>query len=240
MTSDGPVMRNGIVLPERYGRRWREEIVRERIAPRLVPNVRILDVGPGPRPMLPPAQRPSGCTYVALDAAADELAAAASSAYDEVVVDDVARRVPKLEGRFDLVVSWQVLEHVKPLDRALENLRAYLRPTGQFIAFLSGAFAVPSVVNRLIPRSFGVTAMERLLGRDPRTVFRAHYDRCWYGALGSMLQSWSRAEVVPFYLGALYFGFSRALLRAYLAYEEWVRTRGHRNLATHYLVHAAR
>jgi SAM-dependent methyltransferase len=237
MSASDRFIRRGVALPERYGRLWRIETLRARVAPALVPDVRVLEVGPGPRPMIPRTERPSGCRYVALDLLADELAAA-QGAYDDVVIEDVVRRVPHLEGQFDLIVSWQVLEHVTPIDRALENLRAYLRPGGQLVAVISGAFAAFSLVNRVLPERVGVAAMERLLGRDPDTVFHAHYDRCWYGALERLLSGWARAEIVPWYLGALYFSFSPALLRAYLAYEEWARTREHRNLATHYLIDA--
>jgi hypothetical protein len=78
------------------------------------------------------------------------------------------------------------------------------------------------------------------MARDPETVFHAHYDRCWYGALERTLAPWSRAEIVPIYQGAEYFNFALPLRGAYVAYENWAAGRGHLNLATHYLVEAVR
>jgi SAM-dependent methyltransferase len=151
---------------------------------------------------------------------------------------DVARRVPELEGRFDLVVSWQVLEHVKLLDVATENLRAYLRPRGRFVALFSGTFSVFGIINQLIPQRLGVWTMSKLLHRDPATIFPAYYHRCWYAALKKMLEVWHEVEVVTLYRGAGYFDFSPFLRQAYLKYEEWAWRGGYHNLATHYLVTA--
>jgi SAM-dependent methyltransferase len=170
----------------------------------------------------------------------EELNKAPEGCYSETVVSDVALRVPELSGQFDLVLSWQVLEHVKPLEAALENVRAYLRPGGRFVATLSGRFSAFGLLNQVIPEHWGIKAMHRLLGRRPETVFRAYYDRCWYSALTELLKPWSRAEIVPSFIGASYFSFSERLSRAYLRYENWACERQYANLATHYLIDAVK
>jgi hypothetical protein len=43
---------------------------------------------------------------------------------------------------------------------------------------------------------------------------------------------------MPLYRGAVYFRFSRPLLKAYLGYENWAAQGNHRDLATHYLIEA--
>jgi SAM-dependent methyltransferase len=153
---------------------------------------------------------------------------------------DVVQRVPELENRFDLVVSWQVLEHVKPLDMAMENLRSYLRPNGRLVALLSGTFSAFGLINQVVPQRLGVWAMCKLLRRDPETVFPAYYHCCWHDALKRMLSSWQEAEVVALYRGAGYFAFSLLLQRLYLHYEEWAWCGRRYNLATHYLVQGRR
>jgi SAM-dependent methyltransferase len=224
---------------DRYAPGWREEFV-ERARESLAEGTAVLDVGAGRTPTFPPAERPAGCVVVALDASQEELDAAPAGAYDERVVGDVGDRVPRLEGRFDLAVSFQVLEHVQALDRTLGNLHAYLRPGGRLVALVSGSFSAFALLNRAVPERLGVAAMRRLLDREPDSVFSAHYDRCWHGALVELLEPWSRAEVVPIYRGADYFAFSRPLRAAYLAYEDWAARGGHRNLATHYVLDATR
>lgn len=226
-------------LPERYCGEWRGPFD-ARIACALRPGVHILDVGSGRNPSLAPAHRPPGCHYAELDISAAELGRAAPGSYDERWVQDVTDRVPELEGRFDLIVSWQVLEHVKPLDRALANLHAYLRPGGRLVALFSGTFSAFGLMNGVVPRRIGVWMLQMCMHRDPETVFPAHYHRCWHGAVQRMLAPWAETEIVPLYVGAVYLGFSGLLQRLYLVYEDWAVRGSHRNLATHYLVTAVR
>lgn len=227
------------VLPERYDQPWRESFDAA-IASVLIPGAIVLDMGSGRKPALDPSQRPAGCWYVGLDISREELKLAPPGSYDEIWVQDVVERIPELEGRFDVIVSWQVLEHVKPLDAATANLYAYLKPGGRLVAMLSGTFSAFGVINTVVPSRLGVWAMHKLLRRDPDSVFPAHYHRCWHGALVSLFQPWQRIEVEPRYRGAGYFRFVRPLQRAYLAYEDWAERGDHRNLATHYVVVATR
>jgi SAM-dependent methyltransferase len=226
-------------LPERYAEPWREAF-ELRAASAAVAGAHVLDLGGGRRPAIPHERRPQGCRYAGLDVSAEELSAAPPGSYDEVWVRDAAAPVPELAGRFDLVVSWQALEHVRPLDLALENVRGYLKPGGRLLAMLSGRFAAFALVARLLPDRAGKELMARLIDRPPDTVFHSHYDRCWYGALDRMLASWSRAEIIPLYRGAGYFDFSPLLRGIYVRYEDWAARGMHRNLATHYLVDAMR
>jgi len=226
-------------LPARYGDVPRARFERA-VALGLRPGLSILDVGSGRRPSLPTDRRPDGCRYVALDLDRIELERAPHGAYDELVVADVVQRLRDLEERFDLVAGFHVLEHVRPLVTALENLRAYLRPGGRLVAMLSGAFAAFALANRLLPDTIGKVVMDRLMDRDPETVFHAYYDRCWYSALERSLRPWARVEIAASFQGAEYFNFALPARRAYVAYENWASRGGHLNLATHYLVEAVR
>lgn len=226
-------------LPARYRERWRDPFD-ARVMAALRPGVAILDVGSGRRPALEPEQRPPGCQYVGLDISEAELKRAPAGSYDEMWVSDVTRRVSELEQRFDLIVSWQVLEHVKPLDQAMDNLRAYLRPGGRLVAQFSGKFSIFGVINSVVPQRLGVWAMEKLLRREPDTVFPAYYHRCWYGAIDRILALWTEHEIMPRFVGAGYFSFSRTLQRLYLVYEAWLCRGRHQNLASHYVVTAVR
>jgi SAM-dependent methyltransferase len=222
------------LLPERYGVPMQAELAR-RIQPLLVPDVAVLDVGAGRYPTIAPADRPSGCRYVGLDIESEELAAAAPGAYDEDVVADITKPLGRHE-EFDLIVSWQVLEHVSPLAAAFENLRASLRPGGTLLAQLTGTNAGFALLGRLMPHAVRVRIATRMLGHQEEEKFPTRYDRSSYKALDRLLSSWSEVVIVPFYRGAPYFGFWRPLQRAYLAYESAIERRRLANLATHYLV----
>ena len=232
-----PLVKSGR-LPDRYARPMQDEFY-ERARPLLVPDVQILDVGAGRYPTIGPSDRPPGCHYVGLDIEAEEIEAAGPAAYDEGVVGDITAPINR-DGEFDLVLSWQVLEHVSPLADALENLRVSLRPGGTLIAQLTGSNAAFAVIGRLMPHRVKLWIATRVLGHREEEKFPTRYDRSSHRALTDLLERWSTVEIVPFYRGATYFKFARPLMRAYLAYESAIERRGTRDLATHYLIVAQR
>jgi SAM-dependent methyltransferase len=207
----------------------------ERLEPYLGSGVSIVDIGAGRAPTLAIEDRPEGCRYTGVDISAEELEAAPAGAYTDTVAADITD-APPLDGDYDVALSWQVLEHVKPLDRTLENLRRALRPGGTLLAQTSGSRAVFSILARALPHRARVLAMSKLLGHHEEEKFPTAYDRCYATALNRMLEPWATATVVPFYRGATYFSFSRPLQRAYLAYENAIERRNKVDLATHYLI----
>jgi SAM-dependent methyltransferase len=223
-------------LPLRYQDEEWQRPFRAAVQEVLTTGCRVLDIGAGRRPTVPAAERPPGCTYVGLDVSPSELAQAPKGAYDETITGDVTVHRAELERCFDIVLCWQVLEHVKPLADALENIRSYLVPSGRFVGQLSGAFSPFGLVNRAVPHGLAVAVLQRLLQRDPDTVFPAYYDKCWYSALMRLGEPWNSFHIEPRYAGATYFAFAAPLQRMYLHYEEWTIRDAHPNLATHYLL----
>lgn len=223
-------------LPERYVPEFWLSTFRERLESSLRPGQAILDVGAGRAPTVTPAERPEGVRYVGLDISSAELAAAPDGSYDERVTGDVSQFIPEFEGRFDLALSYQVFEHVKPLPEALAHIHRYLKPGGVMVAQLSGTFSVFGLLNRVVPSSLATWGMERFLNRDPESVFPAFYDRCWHSALARALQPWTSAEIIPLYTGAGYFAFARPLQALYLGFEELAWRGDRRNLASYYII----
>ena len=227
-------------MPERYSAPY-DTTFFERVRAALAPGLELLDVGAGRHPTIAPADRPPACRYVGLDLSAAELAQAGPGTYDETVVADMTEWVPEFEERFDLAVSFQVMEHVKPLGVAIENLRRYLRPGGRLIAQMSGTFSAFGLINQALPGKLGMLALTHLVGKHPDEVFPAHYDKCWHAALDTILTPWSQREIVDLHTGALpYFGFSKSVRSLYVGYEEWAFRGDHRNLASYYVIDAVR
>jgi SAM-dependent methyltransferase len=156
------------------------------------------------------------------------------------VVCDVTERRSELEGGFDLIVSWCVFEHVRPLDRALENLHAYLRPGGRLVAWVAGRNSLGALVNRALPYRVARKLLGWLAGRPPDSVFPAYYDRCTHSDLLALTAGWQRRNVVPYFQNAMYFRFSTPIRTLYLAGEEWAYQRGDPRLGTHFLLVADR
>lgn len=222
-------------LPSRYGTRMQDAFL-ERLRPLLTPGVTVLDVGAGRSPTLAPADRPAGCRYLGLDISAKELEAAGPRAYDARYVFDIVEPLAPELCDVDVIISWQVLEHVSSLPRALSNLRATLRPGGTLLAHTSGSLAAFALGARVTPHRLRVWAMARFLGHHGEEKFPTHYDHCTARALRKLLRDWESAEVVPFFRGAPYFSFSRPLQRLYLGYEDFIAARAWEELATHYLL----
>ena len=247
-TSSGPRRRSSLCvaqdalahrLPARYDHLHRE-LFDSYAKPLIRSGVSVLDIGAGRAPTFPEADRPPGCTYVGLDLSGPELAAAPDQSYDDFVVSDVTTCVTSLVGQFDVIISWQVLEHVRPLPMAMENLRSYLRPGGQLVAHFSGALGLFGLLSRAVPDRVTPALLEKMFDRPRSTTFPAYYDKCWAGALTKIGHPWSSFQVIPRHEGARYFAFSRHVQAVYLAYEEWAAQNGHDNLASYYLVVAIR
>lgn len=226
-------------LPARYAEPWGRPFFAA-ACPALRPGIQILDVGGGRDPILPAHARPARTTYVGLDVSGEELEAAGSGAYDDTVTADITSRRTELQDRFDLVLSWQVLEHVASMERALDNIRAYLRPQGRLVALLSGSRSAFAVASRAIPYPVAKRLAQRLMDASEGEKFPTQYDRCTASALEPLLQRWAEHGIVPRYKAGAYFRFLRPLERAYLSYENWAERSGRHNLATHYVIWAVR
>jgi SAM-dependent methyltransferase len=64
--------------------------------------------------------------------------------------------LPFAEGTFDLVVSFDVLEHVQSVQHSLDEIRRVMRPGGSFIGFvpMEGGFGPHSLFRLLNPNIF--------------------------------------------------------------------------------------
>jgi len=224
--------------PPRYEHYW--SIFYDEVRGALAPGARVLDIGSGAEPTVPPPQRPEGMHYAGLDVSAAELDRAPAGSYDQTLVADLVHPRPELQGGFDLIVSRQVLEHVRPLPAAIANLHRWLRPGGTMVHRLSGARSLPSLLNRALPERAAEALERRLRGREPDSIFPAHYDHCTHDELVALLAPFARATVIPQFLGARYFPWSRPACAVYLGFEEVLYRRDLRNLATYYVVSARR
>lgn len=214
---------------------------RAHIANELKPNVVILDVGSGNEPVIPLGQRPAGCHYAGLDISEHELLRAPEGAYDEIVVLDATEHDPRLEERFDLIVSLTVFEHIRPLGTAVENLRTYLRPGGVLVASFPGGRTYFAVLNRIVPTPAKHWLLKNFHNDDdPADIFPAYYDQCHYRALEKMFRPWGETSIESFHTGVGYLKSFPPLRWGYLKWEDQAAARGWDDLASNYVVRAVR
>ena len=201
--------------------------------PLLRPGMHILDVGAGRHSTIPHADRPAGCVYVGLDEVADESSGRSRSTTRRWSVTSPSS-IPPWPGAFDLIVSWQVFEHVPQPARAYENIRRYLKPGGDFVARMTARYALFAIANRMMP--FGVARRlgARLSRRPVDTVFRAFYRDSSFSDIARIFGEWGSWELRVEYGGHSYFDFSAPSRWAYRQYVRFAQR--HPGRAPHYTV----
>ena len=91
---------------------------------------------------------------------------------------DVAGDATGFEGRYDVVFSRFLAEHVRDGRAMHRNIHKVLKPGGMAFHLMPTLYALPFVVNRLLPERLG----ERVLALNPRREispkFPAYYSWC--------------------------------------------------------------
>jgi 2-polyprenyl-3-methyl-5-hydroxy-6-metoxy-1,4-benzoquinol methylase len=128
----------------------------DRLLPR-GPALQILDAGCGQRR---PVRLPRRRHVTGIDL--DERQLTRNRDIDEAIVADLQTCRPG-EMRFDAVICWNVLEHLKDPGRALENLTCALKPGGLMILAVPHAASVKGVLTKHTPFWFHRWSWRHLL-----------------------------------------------------------------------------
>jgi SAM-dependent methyltransferase len=118
---------------------------------------RVLEAGCGSLSHL----RLAGAHVTGIDISAAQLDR--NPALDVKILGDL-ESYPLPAGAFDLVISWDVLEHLPAPERALANLAHALAPGGLLVLALPNRDSLKGLVTRLTPHRFHVWAYRRLWG----------------------------------------------------------------------------
>lgn len=170
-TAHTPVVRNDPALYERLADQWwrprgafamlhwlaaaRAELV----PPATRPGSLLVDLGCGAG-LLAPHLAGRGYRHVGVDLAHSALRQAAGHGVRPVLADVLA--VPLPDGRADVVVAGEILEHVPDLRRALAEACRLLRPGGLLVLDTLAATA--------LSRGLAIHVAERIPGLAPRGV----------------------------------------------------------------------
>lgn len=142
----------------------------------------ICEVGGGAKPALDRATIDRyGLRYTLLDISAEELAKAPP--HYEKVQADIAGALPRDIGRYDLVFSKTLAEHVHDAEMFHRNVYQMLTDGGTAVHFFPTLFAPAFVVNLLLPTAVTRWLLTRLQGprRDDQGLegkFPAFYRWC--------------------------------------------------------------
>jgi SAM-dependent methyltransferase len=142
-------------------------------------NPDLLEIGGGAKPLFRPGSWPDNvASYTINDISQEELDKAPAE-YNKACFD-ICDPVEGLEGRFDVIFSKFVAEHVKDGRKMHSNVYRMLRPGGVAFHLFPTLYALPFFINWLIPEhvSRGVVFLLNPVRRDNKRKFPAYYSWC--------------------------------------------------------------
>src|SRR5579871_6620677 len=159
------------------GAEYNLDILRFRIEQLVTKGSMVCDVGGGAHPFLTQEETEElGIRYSLLDISSDELNKC-SAPYDKIVCDisgdlDRAHALGSddsidLYNKFDVVFSVMTAEHIPDAERFHQNVFAMLKPGGSALHVFPTLYALPFVVNKLLPESVTAT-INHVLSPDVR------------------------------------------------------------------------
>jgi SAM-dependent methyltransferase len=167
---------------------------------------RMLEIGAGRSPLFSLNElRSLNAELTVNDISADELALLPPG-YRQACFDIAGEIAETQMGTIDLAFSRMVFEHVEDAHKAWHNVHAMLAPGGVALAFVPTLFAMPFVINRVLPDNLGeriAHALDRKRTQEEQPVFPARYNWCFTldAPMRRRLEEIGFAEVliVPFY-----------------------------------------
>jgi SAM-dependent methyltransferase len=177
---------------------------------------RLIEIGGGRDPLFDLAEINGLGVEMTINDIADGELAALPRGYQTArfdVAGDISR-VANLRGTFDLAFSRMVFEHVADGQRAWSNLYELLAPGGVALAFVPTLYALPFLLNWLLPDKLAAAIVKALFRHrtdDADPVFPARYSWCVAdeARVGAMLKAIGYRDVVvqPFYGHGYYRSF---------------------------------
>ena len=200
-----------------------ENLIRERKVRR------ILELGAGANPVFPMEfVRQNGLDYTLLDISDVELAKAPQGY--ETICADIADPDVCLTGCFDMVFSCMLAEHVKDGEIFHRNVFRLLGPGGVAFHFFPALYALPFVVNRLLPEFIAEGMLHWLQsGRNSdgrHRKFPAYYSWC-RGPVSSQIRRFGRLgfsveKYIGFYGHASYYEKLPVIKNLHSAFSRWL------------------
>ena len=167
------------------------------------PKADILELGGGRWPSFRLAEMPDNLrTYTVNDISDAELALVPEG-YDKACFD-VAGSASAFENRFDVVFSRFLAEHVRDGKAMHRNVYKVLKPGGVAFHLIPTLYALPFVINRLLPERVGQKVLDAFSPRrEISPKFPAYYSHC-HGDTRAMRRmfedlGYSRVEIRNFY-----------------------------------------
>ncbi len=153
-----------------------EETLRSIVA--TYPDADLLELGGGRWPAFRLSQFPDNLrSYTVNDVSEQELSLLPKG-YEKACFD-VTGDASQFEGRYDVVFSRFLAEHVQDGRAMHRNVFEVLKPGGAAFHLIPTLFALPFVINRLLPERLGQKVLSLSPSRDISPKFPAFYSQCF-------------------------------------------------------------
>lgn len=167
------------------------------------PKADVLELGGGRWPSFPLSELPNNLrSYTVNDVSEHELSLVPEG-YDKACFD-VSGDASAFEGRYDVVFSRFLAEHVRDGKAMHRNVHQVLKPGGVAFHLIPTLYALPFVINRLLPEQVGQKVLDIFSPRrEISPKFPAYYSQC-HGDTPSMRRmfheiGYDRVEIQNFY-----------------------------------------
>jgi SAM-dependent methyltransferase len=121
--------------------------------------LRVLDAGCGSRGRV---DFGTDAHLVGIDLSREQLDR--NTSVDEKILGNI-ESYPLPEADFDIVICWNVLEHVPHPERALHNLMRSVRPDGLLILRVPNVTSIKGLVTKFSPQALHIWVRKRVLGQ---------------------------------------------------------------------------
>jgi SAM-dependent methyltransferase len=167
------------------------------------PQADILELGGGRWPSFRLSELPKNLrSYTVNDVSSEELSLVPDDY--RTACFDVSGDASAFEGRYDVVFSRFLAEHVKDGRAMHRNVHKVLKPGGVAFHLIPTLYALPFVINRLLPERIGQKVLDIFSSRrEISPKFPAYYSQC-YGDTAGMRRlfkniGYERVEIRNFY-----------------------------------------
>jgi ubiquinone/menaquinone biosynthesis C-methylase UbiE len=185
-------------------------------------------------------KKPSNFKITSVDISAEELEA--NIDVDDKKISDISRHLPFEDSEVDIIASKMVIEHLPQTEGFISESGRVLKAGGKLITVFPSRFAPFALISQSLPHklSEGLVAAFHPEwvsgGRSGR--FRTFYDKCYYSAFKSLLDSKGfrvEKEYIT-YAQSRYFDFFFPFYILSMTYELLVHTLRLKNLAAYLLI----
>jgi SAM-dependent methyltransferase len=172
------------------------------------PHADLLELGGGRWPAFRLSQFPDTLSSYTVNDVSEEELALLPEGYDKACFD-VTGDASAFQGRYDVVFSRFLAEHVRDGRAMHRNVYQVLKPGGVAFHLIPTLYALPFVVNRLVPERLGQKLLSTFTpSRDISPKFPAYYSYC-HGDTPAMRRmfndiGYSHVEIRNFY-GHVYY-----------------------------------